>query len=85
MGASLTSVTVHAPFSSLMVVEILSAISCPPMASFAWYLYVPGFRSTAGLGAPTLAGSTFFVSTTVFGSTVISARRLVASGVPPSW
>src|ERR1039458_2029168 len=77
--------TLHPPPSSFTTTEMLAAISCPPIAIFAWYLNVPGLRSTAGFGTPTVVPSTFLDSVTVFGSTVISARRLTTSGVPPAW
>ncbi len=38
-----------------------------------------------GLGTPTEAASAFLASTTVLGSTVISGRRCMTSGLPPSW
>ena len=46
---------------------------------------MPALQGNATFGTPTLAVSTGFDSTTVLGSTVISARRLVSSGVSSAW
>ena len=84
-GVSMVCATLQPPPSSFTTSEMPSGISCPPMAILAWYLNVPGFRSTAGLGTPTTAASTFLESVTVLGSTVISERRFTTSGVPSAW
>ena len=78
-GVFIVSVITHPPSCSATTVVAESAIECPPVSMISAWILVPAASVETGFRAPTAVASIYLASLTVFGSTVISLRRVDTS------